>query len=146
MEEDNKTVEIPKGVQKGSKVITGVFVALVILAIILVVFLGGKKVDSTSEETPSSQATQTTSSETEKAISLDELSTHSTDDNCWIAIGEGAYDVTGFVTKHPGGDKILSGCGKDATEIFNARPGTGLPHSETAKNMLSQFKIGNLAK
>lgn len=48
-----------------------------------------------------------------------ELSRHSTDDDCWVVIRGRAYDVTDFKEQHPGGKAvILKWAGKDATEIY----------------------------
>lgn len=64
-----------------------------------------------------------------------------------MAIDGGVYDVTNYAPKHPGGDDIFEGCGKDATSLFNARPGErNTPHSPTAAQMLQTLKIGDLAQ
>jgi cytochrome b involved in lipid metabolism len=47
------------------------------------------------------------------------------------------YDVTTFIGKHPGGEAILKGCGKDATQMFSRHP-------ESAKALKEQFYIGDL--
>jgi cytochrome b involved in lipid metabolism len=59
------------------------------------------------------------------------------------------YDVTKFIeaSKHPGGEAIVEGCGKDATVLFATRPmGSGTPHSEKAYGFLTSFYIGDLKK
>jgi cytochrome b involved in lipid metabolism len=53
------------------------------------------------------------------SYTLAQVAEHSTQDNCWIAIEGKVYNVTSFISGHPGGNKILQGCGKDATEYFN---------------------------
>lgn len=68
-----------------------------------------------------------------------EVSTHATKDDCWLILDNGVYDVTSFIPRHPGGEKILRGCGKDATEMF-------AQHPDSAKALKEEFKIGNLAK
>lgn len=78
---------------------------------------------------------------------LSEVALHNSKDNCWLAIEGKVYDVTKFIPTHPGGDAILAGCGKDATELFNTRPmGSGTPHSERARNGLENYYIGELRK
>lgn len=48
-----------------------------------------------------------------------ELSRHSTNDDCWVVIHGRAYDVTDFKEEHPGGKAvILKWAGKDATKIY----------------------------
>lgn len=76
-----------------------------------------------------------------KKYSLAELSQHTTRDNCWIGIEGKVYNVTTFIDKHPGGDKILQGCGKDATELF----GKIRAHAKQSVQALKEkFLIGEL--
>jgi cytochrome b involved in lipid metabolism len=42
-----------------------------------------------------------------KVITLDQLSQHTTDQDCWLAINAKVYDVTSFLKDHPGGDEVL---------------------------------------
>ncbi|CEP63464.1 cytochrome b5-like heme/steroid binding domain-containing protein LALA0_S08e03070g [Lachancea lanzarotensis] len=49
-----------------------------------------------------------------------ELSKHTSCDDCWIAIHGKIYDVTGYLSKHPGGAQVmLKLAGKDATAPFD---------------------------
>ena len=78
-------------------------------------------------------------------ISMEELAKHNSRDDCWIAIDGKVYDITSFIYQHPGGDAILKGCGKDATQLYRTRPmGSGTPHSEDANQRLSQYYVGDL--
>lgn len=53
--------------------------------------------------------------------SLAELKKHNTEDDCWIAVEGGVYDVTGFLDEHPGGGSMLmSVAGTDATGTFKS--------------------------
>ena len=84
---------------------------------------------------------------TAKPLTSDEVSLHSTPDNCWMIVENKVYDVTAFIAtqKHPGGAAILEGCGKEATELFMTRPmGSGTPHSNKAQEMLQQYYLGEL--
>lgn len=76
-------------------------------------------------------------------ISTDELSRHSTENDCWIAIKGKVYDLTNCLKDHPGGKKpILVVAGKDATEDFLLfhRP------SYLKKYLKPENKIGYLKK
>jgi len=54
-----------------------------------------------------------------KMYSRSEVATHNSTDSCWVIINRHVYDVTEFLTKHPGGGKaILLESGQDATEMF----------------------------
>lgn len=88
-----------------------------------------------------------TQADSTQTYALEDILQHSSKDNCWMAIEGKVYDVTKFITGrfHPGGDAILEGCGKDATQLFNTRPmGSGTPHSRLARSMLEKYYIGDL--
>ena len=78
---------------------------------------------------------------------MEEVAQHSTHEDCWFVINDRVYDVSTYSPRHPGGDTIYEGCGKDATELFYTRPmGSGTPHSEKAQNYMQNLEIGTLAK
>ena len=98
---------------------------------------------------PSSQALSSAAPESVKPkYPLSEIEKHGSKDDCWIALEGKVYDVTPFVKSgmHPGKEKILMGCGKDATTLFNSRPGSGTSHSERARKMLPNYFVGELAE
>lgn len=56
-----------------------------------------------------------------------------------VAIGGIVYDVAEFMTKHPGGEKLLQeAIGKDATAMFH---GGVHSHSWNANNMLGEIRV-----
>ncbi|KAH7328685.1 FMN-dependent dehydrogenase-domain-containing protein [Stachybotrys elegans] len=62
-----------------------------------------------------------------KVFSAAEVAQHNTAESCWVILYGNVYDVTGFLSSHPGGSKIiLSLAGKDATEEYDPvhPPGT----------------------
>lgn len=90
----------------------------------------------------------TTSPDTDvsKKISLQEIEKHNSKESCWTTINGGVYDVTSFISKHKGGDKILAACGIDATDLFTGKSTLGRVHSQIAVKLLSGMKIGELQK
>jgi len=44
----------------------------------------------------------------EEKISLPELSSHNTANDCWIVFEDKVYDITSFLPKHPGGVHTIS--------------------------------------
>ncbi|MFH2062583.1 MAG: cytochrome b5-like heme/steroid binding domain-containing protein [bacterium] len=78
--------------------------------------------------------------------SLNEVASHATADDCWMAIDGQVYNVTAAIGNHPGGEMILQGCGKDATQLFatKGRGEAGPPHSPQAREGLANFMIGTL--
>lgn len=75
------------------------------------------------------------------SYTLVEVAAHATRSNCWTAINGGVYNVTSWITQHPGGAEAIIGlCGKDGSEAYNAQHGGARrPASE-----LASFKIGAL--
>ena len=45
------------------------------------------------------------------------------------------YNVTSYVTNHPGGKAIVLGCGKDATSLFESK------HPQKAHNILQNYYL-----
>lgn len=78
-------------------------------------------------------------------FTVEEISAHNSASSCWMIISNKVYDVTAFISRHPGGGDILLGCGKDATELFETQNGSGDGHSQGAESMLKQYYIGDLA-
>lgn len=69
---------------------------------------------------------------------------HATTSDCWLIINSGVYDVSNYLTSHPGGQSIvLPYCGKEATQAFNTQDGQG-NHSSFASNELSNYRIGTI--
>lgn len=97
-----------------------------------------------AEVKPSNTATPVVPVETKpvietgaKSYTTAEVATHKNGLSCWLILDSKVYDVTTFIPNHPGGEAILRGCGKDATQMF-AR------HPESAKEMKENFYIGDL--
>lgn len=63
-------------------------------------------------------------------ISLEQVSQHLTKADCWIIIHGKVYDVSQFLSKHPGGAKIICKlAGKDATAQFDRFHGVSILQS-----------------
>ena len=79
-------------------------------------------------------------------LSLQELSLHNSASSCWLLISGKLYDVTSFISQHPGGARgILSTCGTDATQAFLTQGGQG-SHSSFATGLLTSYYIGDLGQ
>jgi len=90
--------------------------------------------------------TATTGASTTEAkfYTLQEISLHNNRTDCWMAINGDVLDTTDFISKHPGGERIIEGCGKDATPLFNQIPGHAT--KSVVKLLMKKMKIGELAK
>jgi len=77
-----------------------------------------------------------------KTYTLDDVSEHCWNDDCWIVLFDRVYDVTNFLRIHPAGvDIMLESAGRDATTAFR-----GVGHSQEAVNMLKQYEVGRLVE
>jgi len=56
----------------------------------------------------------------DRLISVEEVSKHNKEDDCWVIISGYVLNMTHFLNEHPGGkNAILLYAGKDATDEFN---------------------------
>lgn len=77
------------------------------------------------------------------SYTLAQVATHNTASSCWAAISGNVYDLTSWISQHPGGEaRILSICGKDGTSSFMGQHG----RDPQAESILATFKIGTLAR
>lgn len=80
-----------------------------------------------------------------ESFNLDQVSQHAAVSDCWMVIDGSVYDVTDYVQQHPGGDRIVSGCGTDATPLFKGQVSSGRNHSTMAETLLQEYVIGTLS-
>lgn len=131
------------------------FSVLAIVALGAVLVIGGwflLKQKNSSQSNTGSTPTESSDSGSVKGESsdasytLDEISKHNTRQDCWTTIEGNVYDVTSFISEHPGGDRILQACGIDATDLFTGKSPMGRVHSRVARGILSGLQIGTLSK
>ena len=78
-----------------------------------------------------------------KTYTLAEIAKHPNASSCYTAVRGTVYDLTNFITEHPGGAaNILKICGKDGTSAFT-RKHAGRPEPEQE---LAGHEIGKLAQ
>lgn len=94
--------------------------------------------------TPTAASAATTIS-TPSGITLAELALHASSSDCWLAIDANAYDVTAYLSEHPGGSRtIIPWCGKEASTAFATEDGKG-EHSPDARALLADYLLGPVA-
>ena len=79
------------------------------------------------------------SSKKQKKYTLDEVAKHNKKSDAWIVIDGKVADITQWIPKHPGGEIIMKGVGKDASKLFHS-----IGHDEYAKKMFKKYQIGIL--
>ncbi|KAI9262135.1 hypothetical protein BDA99DRAFT_482215 [Phascolomyces articulosus] len=79
----------------------------------------------------------------ETIYSYEQVKKHNSRKSCWVIYKDKVYDMTPFVSLHPGGGQILlEHAGTDVTQVFEE--GTEHVHSETAYELLDEHYIGDL--
>ncbi len=135
--------------KKSTQYVIFLIVALVLILAITVIArdpsttdttVPSTNVPTTSTTTVSTTTPNTTPTSTTKTYSLAEVATHSTQASCWTTIRGSVYDVTTWISKHPGGAQAITGlCGKDGAAFVAKHGGQAKPET-----VLAGFKIGVL--
>lgn len=131
-------------------ILTISFVLLIVAGVYIYITQSGRGVarqqSSSTSATGQVTTTQTTGTSGQSSYTLEEVATHASANDCWMAIDGAVYDVTAFIQDgtHPGGMQIVDGCGKDASSMF-AREHRGNSSSPgPAQAMLPEYRIGTL--
>ncbi|PKI84240.1 hypothetical protein MVES_001553 [Malassezia vespertilionis] len=75
-----------------------------------------------------------------RKITFEELCQHNKPEDLWLLIDGKVYDVTAFLSEHPGGDEVMVvEAAKDATDPFE-----DVGHSEDAREQLVPMYLGDL--
>lgn len=83
------------------------------------------------------------SSSVEDIYTIEEVSAHSTEEDAWIILNGGVYNITKFIQFHPGGKEILHpNLGTDVTEVFKSDEIHS--HSDKAWRLIKQYRIGSV--
>ena len=73
---------------------------------------------------------------------IDEVSKHNIETDCWIIINNIVYNVTEFLNQHPGGVSSIARNGRAGCDVTIAFEQIG--HSNRANNLLKSMEIGRL--
>ncbi len=77
----------------------------------------------------------------ESKYSMANIAKNNSTSSCWAAISGKAYDLTAWISKHPGGaGAIVSICGTDATSVFQGRHGG----QSAPASSLSAYLLGDV--
>ena len=72
-------------------------------------------------------------------ITKEELAKHNTQEDCWVSFKGDVYNMTSYLSHHPGGvDIIMKHAGGDMTDTYMAI------HKWVSSNLISKIKIGRL--
>lgn len=78
---------------------------------------------------------------TQGSYTMAEVQAANSTTKCWSVINGAVYDLTTWISKHPGGEKEIEAiCGKDGTAAFKKQHSSQREPNED----LSKFQIGTL--
>lgn len=79
-----------------------------------------------------------------KKITVDQVKTHTTKENCWVILHDAVYDFSSLTAQYP---DITKNCGQDATALFESLLKTyGVQYMGVANGMLTKYYLGDLQK
>ncbi len=114
------------------------------LASLAIGVYAGDVVPSDPSATPTTDpsATPTSPSAQPGTYTVAEVAKHNTGTDCWSVVNNNVYDLTPYVSSHPGGANVIKAiCGKDGTAAFSGQhAGASRPN-----NTLDGFKLGALS-
>jgi len=76
-------------------------------------------------------------------LTLEEVKKHDSGTSCWSIVYGNVFDLTKWITKHPGGAAVIRAiCGKDGSDAFEGQhAGQGKP-----ANQLSNYYLGKVGE
>jgi|SRR3989344_981385 len=129
-----------------------------IWAVVLIVLLGGgywwwsgtgapaTDLGASSSVTPNTETPSTPPADTTPVaptLTAAVVATHNTSASCWSIIDGNVYDLTSWISKHPGGQAAIKGlCGHDGTAAFHGQHGD----AQKQADLLVTMKIGVLVQ
>jgi cytochrome b involved in lipid metabolism len=126
-----------------TRILLGAVLVVAIVVIAVAYFTLPKSTAPAPAQTtvPATQTAQSTSTTT--TYTMADVAEHNSASSCWSAINGKVYNLTNWISEHPGGpEHIIPLCGTDGSAAFNAQHGSqGAP-----AQALAQMYIGDLAQ
>lgn len=119
---------------------TIIFLGLAFVLVLGITFLVNSSAKNSEQDSTEKTPVETATS---GEYTLADVAKHSKASDCWTIVRANVYDLTSWISKHPGGSQaIINQCGKDATAAFESQHG-GQPKP---KDILAGFEIGTYKK
>ena len=77
---------------------------------------------------------------------IDTISEHSTEQDCWMVFENNVYDLTNYIQNHDRFMDIREWCGKDMTVDFKTKAGEGIDHRTSTYSLLENYLIGEVGE
>ncbi|QVQ50919.1 cytochrome b5 domain-containing protein [Spiractinospora alimapuensis] len=112
---------------------------VVAAAVLLVAACGTEGADQETPDTDGSEANAPDSDPENTELTLEAVEANDSEESCWTVIDGVVYDLTDWISQHPGGaNRILGLCGTDGTERFEGQHGD----NPGPTNQLQEFELG----
>lgn len=145
--EENEQITETNTNRSNPMIIGGVILTLLILGAVVAIFTTSKD-NSAQQEKVLAENTQTHATEpgeTNLVVGVDELAKHNSRTDCYVAFSGKVYNLTPFISQHPGGDKILQKCGAEVDDFSSMHPG-GEFGSPKVQASISSLVVGEFKK
>ncbi len=77
---------------------------------------------------------------------IDTISEHNTEKDCWMIFENNVYDLTTYIQNHDRFMDIREWCGKDMTVDFKTKAGEGVDHRASTYSLLENYLIGTVGE
>lgn len=105
-----------------------------------------EEVSTEEQSTNASTGTKTNTppaTEEKSGYTMTDVRAHASASSCWTVVNGSVYDLTAWISRHPGGKGAIMGmCGKDGTSAFLSEHNGDLK----AESRLAGFLLGPLTK
>ena len=102
----------------------------------------GNRIAGTQGQELPTPVTPAPGATSDSGIGVAEVQKHNTSKDCWTVVNSNVYELTSYISSHPGGASVLTAiCGKDGTKAFSGQhSGAQKPNAE-----LSALLVGPLS-
>lgn len=80
----------------------------------------------------------------DQLYTIEEVQKHSTPESAWVIYSGDVYDITDFISLHPGGAILTHYLGQDVEQVWKDGGFTKHLANNSAFSILSKYKIGKL--
>lgn len=114
--------------------------AAIILFFIITAVIGGLAVLFPPVRSNHQTANVNISNGSSRTYTLHDIAQHSTTGDCYLIVKGAVYDVSTYVSVHPGGkNSIVNRCGQEVTNLFTRI------HSNLAWDLLGKYYVGEIS-
>ncbi len=137
--------------QKSQYIVAAIILFMFIIGVAVIAYMGRPAYRMQKAEQRMNTSTTTApdlndpngSIEEKELFTLQEVAMHNTPNDCWATINGSVYDLSTWVSRHPGGSTPIENlCGIDGSERFTKKHGG----SSSAQAALILLKIGELSQ